>query len=292
MNLQIKDRIYQMFAFTFVSVFALFCFIPFWLMISGSVSGERELLLQGYSLIPNHITFEAYQILFQSKMLLQSYKVTIFVAGVGTFLALSVSSMLAYSIANKKNRMRNIISFYVYFTMLFNGGMVPLFILVSNWLDLSNSSWALILPIAVQPFFVFLLFSFFRTIPEEIEEAGTIDGANEMTIFFRLIVPISKPILATVGLFYALIYWNDWFMALLFIDEDKRYPLQLMLRRLVSNMEAAKHLIPAGASYITNVPSLGIRMATTILTIGPIVLLYPYIQRYFVQGLTIGAVKG
>jgi putative aldouronate transport system permease protein len=134
--------------------------------------------------------------------------------------------------------------------------------------------------------------SFFRTIPEDLEEAGRIDGANELTTFFRIIVPISTPILASVGLFLALAYWNDWFMGLLFITDDTKYPLQLVLRRLISNIEAAKRLMPAGANYTTQFPSLAVRMATTIITIGPIVLLYPVLQKYFVKGLTIGAIKG
>ncbi|MNZ77957.1 Inner membrane ABC transporter permease protein YcjP [compost metagenome] len=200
--------------------------------------------------------------------------------------------MLAYSLANKRNVLQTPFLLFCYLPMLFSGGIIPFYIVVSQWLNLQNSIWVLILPLLCQPFLVFLLVSFFRTVPEELEEAARIDGANEMRVFFQIILPISKPILASVGLFYALYYWNDWFMGLMFIDNEKLFPLQLILRRMVSNMEAAKNLIPAAAAISTEAPTYGVRMATTVLTIGPIILLYPMLQKYFVKGLTVGAVKG
>lgn len=292
MQESLGDRGFKFGAYAFVAVFALFCLIPFWLMIAGSISTEKQLLLNGYSLFPGEVSFAAYEAVLRSPILKSSYFVTTCITVAGTFIGMTVGAMLAYSIANKRNPIRGAVGFYVYFTMLFNGGMVPLYILISNWLGLADSLWALILPIAIQPFYIFLMVSFFRTIPEDLEEAGRIDGANELTVFFRIIAPISKPILASVGLFLALAYWNDWFMGLLFITDDSKYPLQLVLRRLISNIEAAKRLMPAGANYVTDFPSLAVRMATTVVTIGPIVLLYPVLQKYFVKGLTIGAIKG
>jgi putative aldouronate transport system permease protein len=292
MKLDFKDRAFNWFANVFIFVFSLFCLIPFLLMISGSITAESELVTTGYSLYPKNITLDAYQLLFRSPVLLQNYFNSLFVTIVGTLLGLIVSSMLAYSIANKRNQLRGVIAFVVYFTMLFSGGIVPFYMVVSRYLQLSDTLWALIFPLVVQPFLVFLMVSFFRTIPLDLEEAGRIDGAGEATIFFRIMVPVSKPILATVGLFYALTYWNDWFMALLFINNDAHFPLQLMLRRLISNIEAAKHLIPSGASITINAPSMQIRMAMTLLTIGPIIFLYPFVQRHFVKGLTVGAIKG
>jgi len=292
MRYEYSERAVQWVAIVFCSIFALFCLVPFILMLSGSLTDETILINEGYSLIPKGINFEAYKILLQSGTLLNSYGITIFITAVGTLIGLLISSSLAYSISNRRNRLRNAISFYVYFTMLFNGGMVPFYILISNWLSLSNSIAALILPLAVQPFLVFLLVSFFRTVPDELEDAGRIDGASEVRIFVQIVLPISKPILATVGLFYALIYWNDWFMGILFISDDSKFPLQMILRRMISNMEAAKNLIPSGAGIALQAPTYQIRMATTFITIGPIVLLYPFLQRYFVKGLTIGSVKG
>jgi len=287
-----SDRMMTAFSWGFITLFAAFCLIPFLLMISGSLTDEQILINEGYSLLPKGLNFEAYRILLQSGALLRSYGITLFITATGTVLGLLVSASLAYSIANRRNRLRHAISFYVYFTMLFNGGMVPFYILISNWLKLSDTLGALILPLAVQPFLVFLMVSFFRTVPEELEEAGRIDGAGEVRIFVQLVLPISKPILATVGLFYALIYWNDWFMGILFLSEENKFPLQMILRRMVSNLEAAKNLIPSGAGIALQAPTYQIRMATTLVTIGPIVLLYPVLQRYFVKGLTIGSVKG
>ncbi|SFS57798.1 carbohydrate ABC transporter permease [Paenibacillus sp. BC26] len=286
------DQTFKLISYLFIALFALFCLIPFWLMVAGSLSTEKELLLSGYSLIPKELSTAAYEAVLRSPVIKSSYMVTAFITITGTLIGLTVSSMLAYSIASRRNPLRNGIGFYVYFTMLFQGGMVPFYILMSNWLHLSDSLWALILPIAVQPFYVFLMVSFFRTIPDDLEEAGRIDGANELTVFFRIIVPVSKPIIASVGLFLALAYWNDWFMGLLFITDDSKFPLQLVLRRLISNIEASKRLMPAGANYVTDFPSLAVRMATTLITIGPIVMLYPLLQKYFVKGLTIGAIKG
>lgn len=292
MKLSVADRLYSLFAGAAVLLFSLFCLLPFWLMAAGSITAERDLLVGGYRLIPQNFSLEAYNVLFSSSAIYRSYGVTVFVTAVGTGLALAVTSMLAYSIASRQNQYRKIILFLVYFTMLFQGGIVPVYILISKWLQLSDSLWALILPLVVNPFFVFIMVSFFRTVPEEMLEAGRVEGANEWLVFLRLVLPVSTPMLATIGLFYALVYWNDWFYGLLFISDEGKYPLQLLLRRLISNITAAQSLIPSGANIGVQVPSYQIRMGTTILTIGPIVLLYPFVQRYFVKGLTLGSLKG
>jgi putative aldouronate transport system permease protein len=292
MRESIIDRLFKWFANSLVFLFALFCLIPFWLMAAGSITGEKELLLEGYSLFPHTFSFLAYESLARSQNLFNGYVITILVTTVGTLIALIISALFAYSIANRRNRIRGFLAFYVYFTMLFGGGIVPFYILVMNWLKLGDTVWALILPLTAQPFNIFLMVSFFRTIPPDLEESGLMDGANEATIFARLIIPVSKPILATIGLFYALMYWNEWFMGLLFMNDERLFPLQLILRRLISNMQAAKDLMPASLNIMAETPALSIRMATTILTIGPIVLLYPFLQRYFVKGLTVGAIKG
>lgn len=281
---------FRLLAYVYVTTFAVICFLPFWMMISGSITSEDALLRNGYRLFPSSFSFRAYELLLLGKSVATSYAVSTFITIVGTALALLVTSALAYSIANKKNRYRRIFAFYVFFTMLFNGGLVPFYILVTQWLQLTNSVWAVILPLLVNPFFVLIMMTFFRKVPEEMIESGRIDGASEMVIFFRLVLPVAKPILATIGLFYALSYWNDWFMALLFISDDSKFPLQLLLRRLASNLQAARNL----AEYVPGlqVPGYQMRMALTLITIGPIILAYPLAQRYFIRGLTIGSVKG
>lgn len=286
------DRAFGALAHAFVLAFALFCLLPFWLMAAGSLTKESALILDGYSLLPQPFSADAYAVLLRSPSLRTGYGNTVFITVVGTLLALGVSAMLAYSLANKRNVLRGGLLSYAYFPMLFSGGLIPFYITVSKTLHLSNTLWAVILPLLCQPFLVFLMVGFFRTLPEELEESARMDGANEVDVFFRIVVPIAQPILATAGLFYALAYWNDWFMGLLFIDEEKKLPLQLLLRRMISNVAAAKTLVPDAAGMTVDVPLMGVRMATTILTIGPIVLLYPMLQKYFVKGLTVGAVKG
>ncbi|MEK8212034.1 carbohydrate ABC transporter permease [Paenibacillus sp. FSL L8-0463] len=292
MKQTLSDRLFSVFAYAVLILFTLFCILPFLLMVIGSFTEESELIVNGYTLFPKSFSVAAYRALLHSDALYNGYGITIIITVAGTITALCISAMLAYSLANKRNVLQTPFLLFCYLPMLFSGGIIPFYIVVSQWLHLQNTIWALILPLLCQPFLVFLLVSFFRTVPEELEEAARIDGANEMRVFFQIILPISKPILASVGLFYALYYWNDWYMGLMFIDNEKLFPLQLILRRMVSNMEAAKNLIPASAAISTVAPTYGVRMATTVLTIGPIILLYPMLQKYFVKGLTVGAVKG
>ncbi|MEK5235580.1 carbohydrate ABC transporter permease [Paenibacillus sp. FSL L8-0470] len=292
MKQTLSDRLFSIFAYAVLILFTLFCILPFLLMVIGSFTEESELIVNGYTLFPKAFSVAAYKALLHSDALYNGYGITIIITVAGTITALCISAMLAYSLANKRNVLQTPFLLFCYLPMLFSGGIIPFYIVVSQWLHLQNTIWALILPLLCQPFLVFLLVSFFRTVPEELEEAARIDGANEMRVFFQIILPISKPILASVGLFYALYYWNDWYMGLMFIDNEKLFPLQLILRRMVSNMEAAKNLIPASAAISTVAPTYGVRMATTVLTIGPIILLYPMLQKYFVKGLTVGAVKG
>ncbi len=280
---------FKIFAYLFVGFFALICLLPFWLLVIGSMTDEGELVREGYTLWPQHFSFQAYQVLFAGPNMVTSYANSLFITIVGTAIALMTTTMLAYFIANRKSgRFGRFTGLFVYLPMLFNGGLVPFYLLVTQGLQLSDSLWSVILPLALSPFFVFIMVSFFRKIPEEILESGRIDGASEVTMFFRLVLPISQPILATIGLFYALVYWNDWFMALLFISDDTKFPLQLVLQNMISNVTATQafQFDPA-----VQVPSYQLRLALTVLTIGPIIFAYPFVQRYFVRGLTLGSVK-
>lgn len=271
------------------AIFAVLCVIPFLLVLTSSFADEASLLQDGYRLIPKEWSLSAYQVLFEDNTIYRAYGVTLFVTIGGTILSIVMTSAIAYAVSVKSLRYRNKIQFYVYFTLLFNGGLVPWYILITNYLKLGNSIWVMILPALVNPWLMFLLRNFFQTIPESLAESAKIDGANDIYILFRIILPLSLPALATISLFYALDYWNEWFRAILFIDDSTKYPLQTIIIKTLSSVSIANTLF-VGATI--NVPAYTIRMATVIVTIGPIVFLYPMIQKYFIKGLMVGAVKG
>ncbi|WP_443147049.1 carbohydrate ABC transporter permease [Paenibacillus sp. HWE-109] len=275
-----------------VLLFALFCFVPFWLVFIDSFASEASFMAHGYQLLPSALTLDAYKFILQGDQIFRSYRVSILVTIIGTALSVIITAMYAYVIANRKVKYRNILSFLTYFTMVFGAGLVGFYILIANWLHLKDSVWALILPYLLNPFYAFILVSFYRTLPYEINESATIDGAREIRIFFKIILPITAPAIATITLFYALQYWNDWWLSLLFIDNYKLHPLQMMIRQLISNLNVSSYVSGSSTSYSVSAPTNVVQMATVCLTIGPIVLVYPFVQKYFVRGLTVGAIKG
>ncbi len=278
-----------------VTLFSLACLFPFLMVIAGSLSTENDIVNYGYTLIPKHVTFDSYRILLLgSNRIVDAYGISILVTVVGTVLSIIVNGMGGYAMARRSFKYRNVLSIYVIITMLFSGGLVPWYIICVRYLDLKDTLWAMILPPLANAFNMFLIRNFMQGIPEDLYESAKMDGASEYRIFFRLIVPLSVPVLATVGLFVALGYWNDWFLGLMFIDKQELQPLQLLLRTLVSNVEFLKSSSNAAAmrQISATIPSESIKMALTVITIGPIVFLYPFVQRYFVKGLMVGAVKG
>jgi putative aldouronate transport system permease protein len=198
-------------------------------------------------------------------------------------------ALLAYPISRPDFRLRKPLSFYIFFTMLFNAGVVPLYIFVTDYLHLQDTLIILILPYLVVPWFVLLLRTFFSRLPQELLEAARIDGAGEWRTFFQIVLPLSTPSLATVGLFSMLLYWNDWWLSLLFIDNAKLFPLQYLLYRLITNIDAIAASSQMGGVQL---PTDSVRMAMAILAIGPIVFAFAFIQRYFISGITLGGVKG
>ncbi|MFC3745321.1 MULTISPECIES: carbohydrate ABC transporter permease [unclassified Paenibacillus] len=278
-----------------IGLFSLACLFPFLMVISGSLSTEKDIMQYGYSLWPKTITFDSYRILLLgSNRIFQAYGVSTFVTIVGTVLSLFLTSMGAYVMARRSFKYRNILSIFVIITMLFSGGLVPWYIIIVRYLHLKDTIWALILPSLANAFNMFLIRNFMLSIPEDLHESAKMDGAGEFRIYARLIMPLALPVLATVGLFVALGYWNDWFLGLMFVDKQELQPLQLLLRTLISNVEFLKSSSNAAAMQriSTQIPSESIKMALTVITIGPIIFLYPFLQRYFVKGLMVGAVKG
>lgn len=269
---------------------SLLCLIPLIMVISASFSDEATLRQTGYTILPQKISLSAYDVLFKyPHQLLAAYGVTIFVVVVGTLLGLIITGLLAYPLSRRNFRFRNIMSFYVFFTMLFSGGMVPLYIVVTQMFHLGNTIWVLILPYVVGGFNVLLMRTFFAEIPVEIIESAEMDGLNELGMFFRMIVPLSAPVLATVGLFMVLMYWNDFFLALLFIDNKNLYTLQLLLMGILNSGDLLS-AIPNSVAVVF--PTESMKMAVALISVGPMFFVFLFFQKYFVRGLTIGAIKG
>jgi putative aldouronate transport system permease protein len=288
------DRIFIGGAYIYLTIFTIFCIFPFWIMIVASFTDDMVLRQDGYLPWARIWSLAAYEWVLRGSEVRIGYMVTLFVTVVGTLSSLFVMSGLAYVMALKRLKGRNKIAFYVFFTMIFTPGLIPWFITARNLLQLHDSIWALILPMLVQPFWVFVLRNFFAAIPNEIMESAYLDGASDSTILFRIVLPLSKPALATVGLFMAVAYWNDWFLGVMLLDFAPFRPLSVIILKMVNNVQA----IQAAAQYpgvsvrLDTIPTLAFRMATACIIIGPIVLAYPFVQRYFVRGLTMGAIKG
>jgi putative aldouronate transport system permease protein len=276
-----------------MSMISLFCIIPLIIILSSSMTKEIDILTNGYNIFPRHFDFHAYRYLFQRmNVILTGYKVTSLVTLIGTIVSLAISAMIAYPISLRRLKYRSFISGYVLLTMLFNGGMVPWYIICVKYLHLHNNLYAMILPYLVNGFNIYLMRNYFMTIPEEMHESAKMDGSGELRILWSIILPLSMPVFASVGLFIALTYWNDWWLGLMLIDKTELQPLQLLLRTIVSNVDFLKNSSVLMTSTDQMVPREGIKMAVTIVTIGPIIFLYPFLQRYFVKGLMMGAVKG
>lgn len=280
--------------YAIVLAFSLLCLLPFLMVIGGSFTDELEIQAHGYQLIPGQFSLEAYHILFvQWKVLVNGYKISTIVTIVGTAASVMICAMLAYPMSLRRVKYRRLLSVYAMLTLLFSGGMVPWYIVCVNYLHLKDSIAALIIPYLCSAFNVFLIRNYFQSLPEELSESAKIDGAGEATIFFKIVMRLSTPVIATVSLFIALTYWNDWYLGVMLIDSSDLQPLQLLLRSIVSNIMFLK-TSDAAARMLSGslVPSEGIKLATCVLTIGPMVFLYPFVQRYFVKGIMIGAVKG
>ncbi|MGN8771800.1 carbohydrate ABC transporter permease [Paenibacillus barengoltzii] len=284
----------QMIGYVALTLLAVFCLFPFILVLSSSLTDESKIIEDGFQLIPTSFSLEAYGILFKyPQEMLKAYGVTISVTLLGTLFGLFLTSMTAYVLARKDFKWRSHFSFFFFFTTLFSGGLVPWYLLIVNYLDLKDTLLVLILPMLMNVFYIIVMKSFMSSIPEAIIESAKIDGAGDFQIYLQFVIPLSKPALATIGLFIALGYWNDWYNALLFISNSDLMPLQYYLYRLLGNMDGMrKAMMAAGAVVSSDIPTESLKMAMTIVATGPIMIAYPFIQRYFVQGLTIGAVKG
>ncbi|QNK59482.1 carbohydrate ABC transporter permease [Paenibacillus sp. PAMC21692] len=282
--------------YLFTALFSLACVYPFVLVLTSSLTDEVELIRNGYSLFPETWSIAAYKAILSTPTIPRAYLVTIFTTVAGTLISLIVTSMIAYALSGRKLYYRNHINFIFYFTMLFNGGLVSFYILVTRYLQLTDSIWVYIIPFVLNPWNMFLMRNFFNEIPDELYESSRLEGAGEWRILWQIVLPLSLPALATIGLFYALMYWNSWQPALLFINNDKLFSLQYIIMQIIRNIDIAQNIaVSSTAGSVINTqrpPAFTVRLATAMVTIGPIIFLYPFLQRYFVGGLKIGAIKG
>jgi putative aldouronate transport system permease protein len=279
----------------FVGLFSFFCLYPFLLVISGSFTSRAAAVTHGFTLIPREFTMEAYRILFSnSKAIIDAYRVTLIVTTCGTILALLINSMMAFVLSRPSLYGKKFLNIYVLITMLFSGGMVPWYIICTRYLHLQDSYLALILPMVVSAWNIFLIRNYFKSIPDALYESAKIDGARDFTIYRRIYLPLGKPVLATVLLFSALGYCNDWWLGLMLINRQEMQPLQMLLRAIIANIQFLQSMdaSPEMQRMMANIPGDGVRMALVIITTGPIILLYPFVQRYFVKGIMLGSVKG
>lgn len=284
-------------AYGFLGLIALLCLVPFIMIVSGSFSSEEAIIQNGFSFLIQDFSLEAYKTVFKNpSVIFKAYGTTIGLTVVGTVVGLLLQTMTAYVLTRKDFEWRNKFSFFFYFTTLFSGGLVPYFLLITQKLNLRDSYLALLLPLIFSVYNLLIMKSYIMGIPDSLLEAAKIDGCGEFRILFKVVFPLIKPALATVGLFIALAYWNDWYNAMLYIKSEAKYPLQYFLYQQVNNIEAYKKLLSnaaaSSAASAVTLPTQTLKMALTIVVTGPIVLAYPIVQKYFVQGITIGAVKG
>lgn len=285
------EKIGQFFIYLVVFLFALACVIPFVLVIIVSLSEEKSITIRGYSFFPSGWTTIAYQRLFsKSSNVPRAYMVTGTATVIGTLIASLITFGAGYTLANKQCRYRNGLSLYFYITMVFSAGMVPWY-MISKMIGCYDNIWALIVPsLMFSPFNMFLVRNFVREVPDALNESARIDGAGEVRIAFTIYFPLCMPVLATIALFYAIGYWNNYFNCVMLINDQKYYNLQMMLLKIQSEIRALSQAAQGAAR--ADPPKESVKMATSVITMGPIILLYPFLQKYFVKGMVIGAVKG
>ena len=285
--------LFSIIAYTVITAVSILCLLPFLLVVTGSITDENAIYKFGFTLIPKKISFFAYSVILKSPFaMLRAYGVTVTVTLIGTILGLFITAMTAYVLCRKDFKYRNIFSFFFYFTTLFNGGLVSYYIFMVRYLQIKDTYYALLLPLLLNVFYLLIMRNFMNSIPFSIIESAKIDGADDFTIFIKIIIWVITPALASIGLFIALSYWNDWFNGMLFLEDHKRFPLQYMLYRIINSVRFASSMTARSGVPAPRMPQQSIKMAMTVFATGPIIFLYPFLQKYFVRGITIGAVKG
>ncbi|GHV94942.1 ABC transporter permease [Spirochaetia bacterium] len=278
-----------------LAVVAALCILPFLLLVSTSFTDNNTILREGYSLFPSKYSLFAYEyLMLNASSIFRAYGITILVTAVGTVVSLSIMALLAYPLSRKELPHRTGWTFFVFFTLLFNGGLVPTYMVYTQLINVKNTLFAYLLPFfLVKAFYVLLMRTFFMGIERSLIESAEIDGAGEWTIFLRIVIPLSYPVLATVGLFQAVAYWNDWFSGMIFITDGRLYSLQNLLNRILLDIQfLTTSTMVVATDEGANIPVASVRMALAVIGVVPMLVIYPFFQKYFVKGLTVGAVKG
>lgn len=281
--------------YVILTLICLICIVPIITVVSISLSTDLVIFKEGYGILPKGFTFGAYEYALKDlEAILRSYGVSIFVTVVGCVAGLILNSMMAYVLSRKDYRFQKQLTIFLLIPMVLSGGMVPTYIWITKYLHLKNTIWVLILPMLIVPWFIILLRTFFSQIPSSLMEAATVDGASEMTIFVKIVLPLAKPALATVGMFITLNYWNDWFLPLMYIDNNELYNLQYRLYMMMRDVqEMIKNVSVSGMGIsVADLPTESMRMAMCVIAAGPMLVVFPFFQKYFVKGLTVGGVKG
>lgn len=288
-----SDMVVRGAGYIIISIYAIACVFPFLIILGSSFTSELVIRAEGVQLIPKEFTLAAYEMVCGSGNIWKSYLLTIILTVTGTVIGLMVIAMTGYALQRKDFPFRNVISFYIYFTSLFSAGLAPYYLLMTQTYKLKDNYLAVLLPLMMSPWLIIMMKNFVKAIPHEITESGKIDGAGDMRIFVSLILPMLKPALATIGLFLALGYWNEWYQSSLFLSSKVDVkPLQYTLYEVVNKMDALKNSVAGQYVSVADIPTESVKMANAVLATGPIIFLYPFVQKYFISGITVGAVKG
>ena len=277
-----------------LAILSLLCVLPFIVIISGSFTSNQEIIRNGFSLLPRGFTTEAYNTIFEPpEDIIPAYKMNFYYTFIGTALGLIIITLTAYVISRKEFKYRNKVSFLIYFTTIFGGGMIPWYLMYANVLNLRGTTLAIWFPALITPFLVILMRTFIvGAVPDAVVESAKIDGAGHWRIFWQIVLPVLGPGLATVGLFQALGYWNDWYRSSMFSTSSKTWSLQFYLYDLVNSTQAMRQMAQYADVNTADLPTQSVKLAMSVVATGPILILYPFVQRYFVSGITVGAVKG
>ncbi len=291
-KLTASDYIIRGIGYVLITLFALASIFPFLIILGTSFETEDNIITYGVTLIPKTFTTGAYEMVIKGGTIWASYGLTIILTAVGTVVGLFICAMTGYALQRRDFPFRNAISFFIYFTSLFQAGLAPYYLLMTQTYHLNNTYWAVLLPLMVSSWLIILMKNFAKSVPHELTESGKIDGAGDFKIFLSIVLPMLKPGLATVGLFLALGYWNEWYQSSLFLQNMDVLPLQYRLYKIVNEAQSLKNSVAAQYVTVSNLPTESLKMATAMMTTGPIIFLYPFVQRYFIGGITVGAVKG